>query len=148
MPLTVPMRRGAVVLALAAGTNIHPRPQCSKPSKAETKCCAFRGYFHAQRQQDKLPLEKPTHEVSLRSTKQLPSALDSSTVLCLGQSSTSCLLSGLHFLPVGTAQGYHQHRYSRAGLSKQESWLPATSVLQVGFSSQSKGRSTHFAAHL
>lgn len=80
-------------------------------------------------------------KVSLRerSTKPLPFTLDSSKVLWL---------SGLHFLPVGTAQAYHQHRYSRAGLSKQKSWLPATSVLWVGISSQSKGRPAHFVAHL
>lgn len=92
-------------------------------------------------------------KVSLRdrSTKPFPFPLDSKqgpSRLGWRQGSTSWLLSGLHFLPVGAAQAYHQYRDSRAGLSKQESWLPATSVLWVGFSSQSKGRPTHFGAHL
>lgn len=106
VPLTVPMRKGAVVLALAAGTTIHPRPQWSKPSKAETKCCAFRGQFHTQRQQDRLrvrfPLRSPNtrSKVSLRdrSTKPLPFTLDSSKVLWLAWlGSEQLLVSALRF---------------------------------------------------
>lgn len=84
VPLTVPMRRGAMVLALAAGTNIYPRPQWSKPSKAETKCCAFRGFMLKNNRTDFLL--RQTHKATsfyprlqkgllLRSEQHLMSAL-------------------------------------------------------------------------
>lgn len=103
MPLTVPTRRGAVVLALVAGTISILDPNDPHPAKLKLNAM-HSGVSFMLKDNRTTSSWGPQTKVSLRSTKPLPSTLDSSKVLFSGQGSASCLLSGLHFLAVGTAQ--------------------------------------------